>query len=318
MRRALPLLAAALLIAVVFATFISSGVTSIKMLGLGTAFAIMLDATAHTHVFGRAAGIRARELVTPGEKQADLPKDSADLALSRLDKLRNANGSTPTAELRLKMQRVMQNNCAVFRTGEVLALLGPSGSGKSTLLRLVAGLLTPVAGAIAIGGVAPRAGRPEIGIAFQDARLAPWRSVARNVSLPLELAGVEASRCRAAAEGALERVGARHLSDSDPVTLSGGERGRVALARAIVPLLKDHGLRSRLGEAGRARVKRHFDVDHLVGLGEHGVRQALAHLHADQLLDGVVIPFLRMGVRMTAVQLAKEGQPRQLVGLFLP
>lgn len=118
--------------------------------------------------------------------------------------------------------------------GEAVALLGANGSGKSTLLRLVAGLLTPVAGAIAIGGVAPRAGRPEIGIAFQDARLAPWRSVARNVSLPLELAGVEASRCRAAAEGALERVGARHLSDSDPVTLSGGERGRVALARAIV------------------------------------------------------------------------------------
>jgi succinate dehydrogenase / fumarate reductase flavoprotein subunit len=71
-------------------------------------------------VFGRAAGHRARELVTPGEKQADLPKDSADLALSRLDKFRFAKGGTPTAQLRNKMQTTMQNNCAVFRTGDVL------------------------------------------------------------------------------------------------------------------------------------------------------------------------------------------------------
>jgi succinate dehydrogenase / fumarate reductase flavoprotein subunit len=71
-------------------------------------------------VFGRAAALRCAELLTPGDKQPDLPKDSADLALSRLDKYRNASGGTPTAELRLKMQRVMQNNCAVFRTGEIL------------------------------------------------------------------------------------------------------------------------------------------------------------------------------------------------------
>ncbi len=72
-------------------------------------------------VFGRAAGLRARELVTPGEKQADLPKDSADLALSRLDRFRWAKGGTPTAQLRDKMQTTMQSNCAVFRTGEILA-----------------------------------------------------------------------------------------------------------------------------------------------------------------------------------------------------
>ena len=71
-------------------------------------------------VFGRAAAHRCAELVHPGEKQQDLPKDSADLALSRLDKFRHANGKSPTAQLRLKMQKVMQNNCAVFRTGEIL------------------------------------------------------------------------------------------------------------------------------------------------------------------------------------------------------
>jgi succinate dehydrogenase / fumarate reductase flavoprotein subunit len=71
-------------------------------------------------VFGRAAGLRAAEMLKPGDEQAELAKDSADFALSRLDRFRNAKGKTPTAALRLDMQRVMQDNCAVFRTGEVL------------------------------------------------------------------------------------------------------------------------------------------------------------------------------------------------------
>jgi succinate dehydrogenase / fumarate reductase flavoprotein subunit len=71
-------------------------------------------------VFGRAAALRCAETVEANGKQPELPKDSADLALSRLDKFRNASGGTPTAELRLKMQKVMQSNCAVFRTGEIL------------------------------------------------------------------------------------------------------------------------------------------------------------------------------------------------------
>jgi succinate dehydrogenase / fumarate reductase flavoprotein subunit len=71
-------------------------------------------------VFGRAAGLRCAELLTPGDKQPELTKDSSDLALSRLDKLRYADGGSPVAELRLKMQNVMQSNCAVFRTGKVL------------------------------------------------------------------------------------------------------------------------------------------------------------------------------------------------------
>jgi succinate dehydrogenase / fumarate reductase flavoprotein subunit len=71
-------------------------------------------------VFGRAAGLRCAETVTAGEKQPELPKNSADLALTRLDKYRNASGSAPTAELRGRMQRIMQDNCAVYRTGETL------------------------------------------------------------------------------------------------------------------------------------------------------------------------------------------------------
>jgi succinate dehydrogenase / fumarate reductase flavoprotein subunit len=72
-------------------------------------------------VFGRAAGVKCAQSVEAGAAQAELPKDSAERALSRLDRFRHAKGGTPTAVLRLKMQRAMQNNCAVFRTGEVLA-----------------------------------------------------------------------------------------------------------------------------------------------------------------------------------------------------
>jgi succinate dehydrogenase / fumarate reductase flavoprotein subunit len=72
-------------------------------------------------VFGRAAGQRAAELVKPGETQAELPANSAELALSRLDGFRYADGGTPTARLRDTMQRVMQSHCAVYRTGDVLA-----------------------------------------------------------------------------------------------------------------------------------------------------------------------------------------------------
>jgi succinate dehydrogenase / fumarate reductase flavoprotein subunit len=72
-------------------------------------------------VFGRAAGHRLRELLKPGAKQDELPKDSADFALTRLDHFRHARGGSPTAAIRTEMQRTMQAHCAVFRTDKVLA-----------------------------------------------------------------------------------------------------------------------------------------------------------------------------------------------------
>jgi succinate dehydrogenase / fumarate reductase, flavoprotein subunit len=71
-------------------------------------------------VFGKAAGARAAEGIQPGESHPDLTKNAGDEALDRLDRFRNAKGKTPTAQLRLSMQRAMQNDAAVFRTGETL------------------------------------------------------------------------------------------------------------------------------------------------------------------------------------------------------
>ena len=71
-------------------------------------------------VFGRSAAIRAAEVITPGQAHKSLPKDAGELAISRLDHYRNAKGGASTADIRLDMQRTMQNNCSVFRTGDVL------------------------------------------------------------------------------------------------------------------------------------------------------------------------------------------------------
>src|SRR5579871_5938505 len=71
-------------------------------------------------VFGRSAALRAAEILKPGERQPALAPDAGDAALDRFDRLRHANGEVPTADLRLEMQRIMQSDCAVFRTGETL------------------------------------------------------------------------------------------------------------------------------------------------------------------------------------------------------
>jgi ABC-type nitrate/sulfonate/bicarbonate transport system ATPase subunit len=131
-------------------------------------------------------------------------------------------------------RHVLRNLSLSITAGESVALLGANGSGKSTLLRLVAGLLTPTSGRIEIVGSLAAAGRPEVGILFQESRLLPWRSVLRNVTLPLELARASRSSARTVATAALSRVGAGGLLDRRPAEISGGERGRVALARAMV------------------------------------------------------------------------------------
>jgi iron(III) transport system ATP-binding protein len=125
--------------------------------------------------------------------------------------------------------------------GEILALLGPSGCGKTTLLRLVAGLLPPSAGEIAIAGrIVASAGihlPPEargLGMVFQDYALWPHLSVAENVGFPLQMRGMpRAERDRRVAE-ALARVGLTAFAARAPGTLSGGQQQRVALARALI------------------------------------------------------------------------------------
>lgn len=114
-------------------------------------------------------------------------------------------------------------------SGEFVAILGPSGSGKSTLLRLIAGLEQQSQGSIT--GVAG-GGTP--GFVFQDPTLLPWLDVQENVMLPLKIAGVAKEHARTQALAALNKVGLGASLHLKPLSLSGGMRMRVSVARALV------------------------------------------------------------------------------------
>ncbi len=119
--------------------------------------------------------------------------------------------------------------------GEFVSLIGPSGCGKSTLLRLVADLDTPTSGSISVfGKPAPQArADQDYGIAFQQAGLLPWRTVAHNVELPLQLHGSDKTARRTRVAELLELVGLTDFARSHPHQLSGGMQQRVAIARAL-------------------------------------------------------------------------------------
>ncbi|MEL7156282.1 MAG: ABC transporter ATP-binding protein [Actinomycetota bacterium] len=119
--------------------------------------------------------------------------------------------------------------------GEFVTLIGPSGCGKSTLLRLIASLLPPSTGAVAVNGKPAEQARldQDYGMAFQKAGLFDWRTVARNIELPLELMGWSRSKRRARSAEMLELVQLDGFGEHHPAELSGGMQQRVAIARAL-------------------------------------------------------------------------------------
>ena len=120
-------------------------------------------------------------------------------------------------------------------SGEFVSLIGPSGCGKSTLLRLIANLTEPSSGSVVVNGKPASQARvdQDYGMAFQQAGLFDWRTVVRNVELPLELKGWDRGRRRQRAIEMLELVKLDEFAEHRPWQLSGGMQQRVAIARAL-------------------------------------------------------------------------------------
>ncbi len=121
-----------------------------------------------------------------------------------------------------------------LQPGQFGAIIGPSGCGKSTLLRLIADILEPTGGTIAIGGEPPDVARRrhQIGFVFQAPTLLPWRTVRDNIRLPLDVAG--ATHAALSPDELIRLVGLSGFEQARPAQLSGGMQQRVAIARALL------------------------------------------------------------------------------------
>jgi len=119
--------------------------------------------------------------------------------------------------------------------GEFVSFIGPSGCGKTTLLRAVADLETPTSGKILVNGMSPSEAREKraYGYVFQAPALYPWRSVARNIALPLEIMGVGKDERTARVARGLELVNLTGFANKFPWQLSGGMQQRASIARAL-------------------------------------------------------------------------------------
>jgi NitT/TauT family transport system ATP-binding protein len=131
-------------------------------------------------------------------------------------------------------RQVIRDLSLTATSGEFVSLLGASGCGKSTLLKMIAGLSATSGGSIQIDGRLPGDARDLMSFVFQDPTLLPWRTVARNVELALEFAGVARPLRAPRIDSVLKLVGLGEVGSYYPRQLSGGMKMRVSIARALV------------------------------------------------------------------------------------
>jgi NitT/TauT family transport system ATP-binding protein len=128
---------------------------------------------------------------------------------------------------------VLQRLNFAAQAGDFISLIGPSGCGKSTLLKLIAGLSPASAGTITVGGVGPENATDDLAFIFQEPTLLPWLTAAKNVEMPLRLRRAPATQREQTRDRALALVGLAARGKSYPRQLSGGQKMRVSIARAL-------------------------------------------------------------------------------------
>ncbi|MCZ7533139.1 MAG: ABC transporter ATP-binding protein [Acidimicrobiia bacterium] len=222
------------------------------------------------------------------------------MAVLRLDRVSRIHGSG-----HVQVDALVDVSLSV-EAGELVAVMGPSGSGKTTLLSLAGGLDLPTAGSVLVDGSdlatlnraeLARLRRHSVGYVFQQFNLIPGLTAAENVSLPLELDGVNRKEAYGAAVDALARLEMAGLENRFPDDLSGGEQQRVAIARAIIGdrrlLLADEptgALDSMTGETVLRLMRRHCDNGGAAVLVTHDARFAawadrIVFLHDGRVVD---------------------------------
>ncbi len=128
---------------------------------------------------------------------------------------------------------VLRDVSLAFAENRFTCLLGPSGCGKTTLLNLIAGFIAPTSGRVLLQNVPIDKPGPDRGVVFQDATLFPWMTVLDNVRFGLSQQGLDQEHCTAVAQEYLDLVGMLPHAAAWPISLSGGMRQRVAIARIL-------------------------------------------------------------------------------------
>jgi NitT/TauT family transport system ATP-binding protein len=128
---------------------------------------------------------------------------------------------------------VLDRISVTVESGDFISLIGPSGCGKSTALRLLAGLSPVTSGALTVGGHAPEAASAELAFVFQEPTLLPWLTVAKNVEIPQKLRGMSSMQRTMTTSRVLELVRLKEKENAYPRQLSGGQKMRVSIARAL-------------------------------------------------------------------------------------
>ena len=151
--------------------------------------------------------------------------------MNKLLELKNVSLTYQTMKDEICAINGLSFNCC---DGEFLSIIGPSGCGKTTILSLIAGLITPTSGNISIDGKPITLKNNDLGYMLQKDQLFSWRSIEKNVFLPLEIKGINTSEKREYAMALLKKYGLYEFRKNLPEQLSGGMRQRAALIRTLV------------------------------------------------------------------------------------